>query len=186
MTVKNLEAYLGVPKFRRSAIDHEDEIGVAIGMAWTEFGGELLTFEATKVHGKGNFILTGQLGEVMQESAQAAFSYVRGKVFELNIAKDIAKNFDIHIHVPEGATPKEGPVGRDHHRHRHPLAPDRDPGQQEDRHERRDHAAGQGPAGRRDQGEAPGGPPRGDPRGHPAARQQARPEGPAQDPSPRT
>jgi ATP-dependent Lon protease len=78
-------------------------------MAWTEFGGELLTFEATKVHGKGNFTLTGQLGEIMQESAQAAFSYVRGKIFELNIARDLHKNFDIHVHVPEGATPKEGP-----------------------------------------------------------------------------
>ncbi|MDP2915329.1 MAG: endopeptidase La [Candidatus Aminicenantes bacterium] len=109
VTIKNLESYLGVPKFRRSLIDKEDEIGVAIGMAWTEFGGELLTFETTRVHGKGNFTLTGQLGEVMQESAQAAFSFVRAKVFELNIARDVTKNFDIHIHVPEGATPKEGP-----------------------------------------------------------------------------
>ena len=78
-------------------------------MAWTEFGGELLTFEATKVHGKGGFVLTGQLGEVMQESAQTAFSYVRSKIFELNVAKDVTKDFDIHIHVPEGAIPKEGP-----------------------------------------------------------------------------
>jgi ATP-dependent Lon protease len=109
VSVKNLEAYLGVPKYRRSAMDKEDEIGVALGMAWTEFGGELLTFEATKVHGKGNFVITGQLGEVMQESAQAAFSYVRAKIFELNVAKDVTKDFDIHIHVPEGATPKEGP-----------------------------------------------------------------------------
>jgi ATP-dependent Lon protease len=109
ITVKNLETFLGVPKFRRSAVDREDEVGVAIGMAWTEFGGELLTFETSKVQGKGSFVLTGQLGEVMQESAQAAFSYVRAKVFELNIAKDIAKSSDIHIHVPEGATPKEGP-----------------------------------------------------------------------------
>jgi len=109
VTVKNLESYLGVPKFRRSEIDKEDEIGVAIGMAWTEFGGELLTFEATKIHGKGSFTLTGQLGEIMQESAQAAFSFVRAKVFELNVARDVTKNFDIHIHVPEGATPKEGP-----------------------------------------------------------------------------
>ena len=109
VTPKNLEAYLGIPKFRRSGIDKKDEIGGAIGMAWTEFGGELLTFEATKIHGKGNFTLTGQLGEIMQESAQAAFSYVRGKIFELNIAKDLHKNFDIHVHVPEGATPKEGP-----------------------------------------------------------------------------
>lgn len=109
ITPKNLETFLGIPKFRRLEIDKKDEIGVAIGMAWTEFGGELLTFEATKVHGKGNFTLTGQLGEIMQESAQAAFSYVRGKIFELNIAKDLHKNFDIHIHVPEGSTPKEGP-----------------------------------------------------------------------------
>jgi len=109
VTIKNLEAHLGVPKFRRLEIDKEDEIGVAIGMAWTEFGGELLTFEANKVHGKGNFTLTGQLGEVMQESAQTAFSYVRAKIFELNVAKDVTKNFDIHVHVPEGSTPKEGP-----------------------------------------------------------------------------
>ena len=106
---KKLEQYLGIPRFRRSGIDKKDEIGVAIGMAWTEFGGELLTFEVTKIHGKGNFIYTGQLGEIMQESAQAAFSYVKGKMYELNIAKDLHKNFDIHIHVPEAATPKEGP-----------------------------------------------------------------------------
>ena len=109
VTPKNLETYLGVAKYRRSEIDKKDETGAAIGMAWTEFGGELLTFEATKVHGKGSFTLTGQLGEIMQESAQAAFSYVRGKIFELNIAKDLHKNFDIHIHVPEGSIPKEGP-----------------------------------------------------------------------------
>ena len=109
VTTKNLEAYLGIPKYRRTGIDKRPEVGGAIGMAWTEFGGELLTFESTKVHGKGNFTLTGQLGEIMQESAQAAFSYVRGKIFELNIAKDLHKNFDIHVHVPEGATPKEGP-----------------------------------------------------------------------------
>jgi len=109
VTPKKLESYLGIPRYRRSALDKKDEVGAAVGMAWTEFGGELLTFEVTKVHGKGNFMLTGQLGEIMQESAQAAFSYVRGKMFELDIAKDLHKNFDIHIHVPEGATPKEGP-----------------------------------------------------------------------------
>jgi ATP-dependent Lon protease len=109
VTAKNLESYLGVPKFRRRAVDQEDEVGVSVGMAWTEFGGELLTFEASKVHGKGNFVLTGQLGEVMQESARTAFSFVRSKIFELNVAKDVTTNFDIHIHVPEGATPKEGP-----------------------------------------------------------------------------
>ena len=109
VTPKNLEAYLGIPKFRRSEIDKQDEVGVSLGMAWTEFGGEMLTFEATKIHGKGNFTLTGQLGEIMQESAQAAFSFVRGKIYELNIATDLHKNFDIHVHVPEGSIPKEGP-----------------------------------------------------------------------------
>ncbi len=109
ITPKNIEKYLGIPRFRRSGIDRRDEIGVAIGMAWTEFGGELLTFEVMKTYGKGSLTLTGQLGEIMQESAQAAFSYVRGKTFELNIATDLHKNFDIHIHVPEGGTPKEGP-----------------------------------------------------------------------------
>jgi ATP-dependent Lon protease len=109
VNTKNIEKFLGIPRFRRKEIDKKDEVGVAIGMAWTEFGGELLTFEVTKVHGKGNFTLTGHLGEIMQESAQAAFSYVKGKIFEYNIAKDLHKNYDIHIHVPEVAQPKEGP-----------------------------------------------------------------------------
>jgi ATP-dependent Lon protease len=109
VTPKNLEGYLGVPKFRRSEFDKRDEVGVSTGMAWTEFGGELLRFEATKIHGRGNFTLTGQLGEIMQESAQAAFSFVRGKIYELDIARDLHRNSDIHIHVPEGSTPKEGP-----------------------------------------------------------------------------
>lgn len=109
VNAKNIEKYLGIPRFRRKEIDKKDEVGVAIGMAWTEFGGELLTFEVTKVHGKGNFMLTGHLGEIMQESAQAAFSYVKGKIYEFNIAKDLHKNYDIHIHVPEVAQPKEGP-----------------------------------------------------------------------------
>ena len=106
---RNLEKFLGIPRFRRSEIERKNEVGVALGMAWTEFGGEILSFEVTKVHGKGNFTLTGQLGEVMQESAQAAFSYVRGKMYQLNIARDLHKNYDIHVHVPEAATPKEGP-----------------------------------------------------------------------------
>jgi ATP-dependent Lon protease len=109
VTPRNLESFLGVPKFRRSEFDTRDEVGVSTGMAWTEFGGELLRFEASKIHGKGNFTLTGQLGEIMQESAQAAFSFVRSKIYELDIARDLHRNFDIHVHVPEGSTPKEGP-----------------------------------------------------------------------------
>lgn len=109
LTARAVENYLGIPKYRRLEIDQQNEIGVSLGMAWTEFGGELLTFEATKIHGKGNLMLTGHLGEIMQESAQAAYSYVRHKLYELNMGKELEKNFDIHIHVPEGATPKEGP-----------------------------------------------------------------------------
>jgi len=109
VTPRNLEKYLGIPRYKRTEIDRKDEVGVALGMAWTEFGGELLSFEATKIQGKGNFTLTGQLGEIMQESAQAAFSYVRGKMYDLGISQNVHRDFDIHIHVPEGSVPKEGP-----------------------------------------------------------------------------
>jgi ATP-dependent Lon protease len=109
VTPRNLEKYLGIPRYKRAEIDRKDEVGVAIGMAWTEFGGELLSFEATKIQGKGNFTLTGQLGEIMQESAQAAFSYVRGKMYDMGLSQNIHRDFDIHIHVPEGSVPKEGP-----------------------------------------------------------------------------
>jgi len=109
VTPRNLEAYLGIAKFRRAGIDKQDEVGVALGLAWTEFGGEVLKIEATKIHGKGNFTLTGHLGEIMQESAQAAYSYVRAKIYELQLSREVQRTFDIHLHVPEGSTPKEGP-----------------------------------------------------------------------------
>ncbi|MGQ9618431.1 MAG: endopeptidase La [Candidatus Aminicenantia bacterium] len=106
---QDVEKYLGVPKYRVSKTDNVDEVGVGLGLAWTEFGGELLTFESTMVRGKGNLTMTGQLGEVMQESAQAAFSFVKSKALQWGIARDLHKDFDIHIHVPEGAIPKDGP-----------------------------------------------------------------------------
>ena len=109
VTPRNLESYLGIAKFRRAGIDKKDEVGVALGLAWTEFGGEVLKIEATKIHGKGNFTLTGHLGEIMQESAQAAYSYVRAKIYELQLSREVQRTFDIHLHVPEGSTPKEGP-----------------------------------------------------------------------------
>ncbi len=109
ITKEKVEEYLGIPKFRRQEKERKSEVGVAYGLAWTEFGGELLTFEATMVQGKGSLTLTGHLGEIMQESAQTAFSYVKSKLLELGIAKNLHKNYDIHIHVPEGAVPKEGP-----------------------------------------------------------------------------
>jgi ATP-dependent Lon protease len=100
---------LGVPKFRRSESEKHDLVGHANGLAWTEVGGEVLTIEVAIVPGKGKLTLTGKLGEVMQESAQAALSWVRQNADLMGIKADFFQNFDIHLHVPEGATPKEGP-----------------------------------------------------------------------------
>jgi ATP-dependent Lon protease len=101
--------HLGVPRFRPSMAEEQNEVGIATGLAWTEVGGELLVTEATLMAGKGKLTLTGKLGDVMQESAQAALSYVRSKAHELNLAEDFHSKIDIHIHVPEGAIPKDGP-----------------------------------------------------------------------------
>ncbi len=101
--------YLGVPKYRFGMAEREDQVGIVTGLAWTELGGELLTTEATVMPGKGKLIITGKLGEVMQESAQAAMSYVRSRAERFGIDKKFSENFDIHIHLPEGAIPKDGP-----------------------------------------------------------------------------
>src|SRR5436309_2319020 len=101
--------YLGVPRFRNTMAEERNEIGIATGLAWTEVGGEILVTEATLMPGKGHLTLTGKLGDVMQESAQAAMSYVRTKAEEFGIAKDFNKRTDVHVHVPEGAIPKDGP-----------------------------------------------------------------------------
>src|SRR5690242_3194298 len=101
--------YLGVPRFRPSMAEEKNEIGIATGLAWTEVGGELLTIEATLMPGKGRLTLTGKLGDVMQESAQAAMSYVRSKADEFHIPKNFNRTTDVHIHIPEGAIPKDGP-----------------------------------------------------------------------------
>ncbi|MEW5783921.1 MAG: endopeptidase La [Bacillota bacterium] len=106
---QNLHKYLGIPRYRYGAAEKEDQVGVATGLAWTEAGGDLLSIEITLMKGKGKMILTGKLGEVMQESAQAALSYIRSRADTLGLAEDFYENYDIHIHVPEGAIPKDGP-----------------------------------------------------------------------------
>jgi len=101
--------YLGVPRFRPSMAEEKNEIGIATGLAWTEVGGEILVTEATLMPGRGKLTLTGKLGDVMQESAQAAMSWVRSKTDELGIARDFNRRTDVHVHIPEGAIPKDGP-----------------------------------------------------------------------------
>ncbi|MBK5970738.1 MULTISPECIES: endopeptidase La [Thiorhodovibrio] len=109
VTPKSLEKYLGVQRFRFGRADEHDRIGQVTGLAWTEVGGELLRIESALVPGKGKFIYTGQLGDVMQESIQAALTVVRSRADSLGIDSDFHQKFDLHIHVPEGATPKDGP-----------------------------------------------------------------------------
>ncbi len=109
ITRKNLDKYAGVRKFRYGEAEAEDMIGVVTGLAWTEVGGELLSVEAVVMPGKGNVKHTGKLGDVMQESVQAAMSYVRSRALQFGISPPLFEKRDIHVHVPEGATPKDGP-----------------------------------------------------------------------------
>jgi ATP-dependent Lon protease len=109
VTAKNIEKFLGVKRFRFGSAENKDQVGQVTGLAWTEVGGELLTIESAVVDGKGKFVQTGQLGDVMKESIQAALTVVRSRARILGINPEFNENKDIHIHVPEGATPKDGP-----------------------------------------------------------------------------
>jgi len=106
---ENIANFLGIAKYRSNRREEQNEVGFVTGLAWTEVGGEILTTEATTMPGKGTLTLTGKLGDVMQESAQAAFSFVRSRAHSFGIPKDFYRRLDIHIHVPEGAIPKDGP-----------------------------------------------------------------------------
>ena len=109
VSAKNIEKFLGVKRFRFGSAEEKDQVGQVTGLAWTEVGGELLTIESAVVEGKGKFVQTGQLGDVMKESIQAALTVVRSRARVLGINAEFNEKKDIHIHVPEGATPKDGP-----------------------------------------------------------------------------
>jgi ATP-dependent Lon protease len=109
VTAENLDTYLGVPRFRFGEKEGEDQVGVVTGLAWTEVGGELLTIEGVMMPGKGRMTVTGNLKEVMKESISAAASYVRSRAIDFGIEPPLFDKRDIHVHVPEGATPKDGP-----------------------------------------------------------------------------
>ncbi|PKP68318.1 MAG: endopeptidase La, partial [Alphaproteobacteria bacterium HGW-Alphaproteobacteria-5] len=109
LTIDNIADYAGVPKYRYGEAEGEDQVGIVTGLAWTEVGGELLAIEASIMQGTGKMTLTGKLGDVMQESAQAALTYVRARAVKFGLQENFYKETDIHVHVPEGAIPKDGP-----------------------------------------------------------------------------
>src|SRR5690606_27764590 len=106
---KRLRQLLGPPLYDEIRANEQDDIGVATGLAWTPYGGDILTIEVSVLPGKGTLLMTGSLGEVMQESAQAALSYLRSRAEELDVPHDDFEYFDVHVHLPEGAIPKDGP-----------------------------------------------------------------------------
>lgn len=109
VTPRNLEKFLGIPRYRYGVSEKENLVGVVTGLAWTEVGGEVLSIEVMLLPGKGKLLLTGKLGDVMKESAQTGFTYIRSRIHDLGIEEDFHEKYDVHIHIPEGAIPKDGP-----------------------------------------------------------------------------
>ncbi len=109
ITAQSIPRYLGVPKFRHGETEGKSQVGLTIGLAWTEVGGELLAIESSIMEGTGKMVMTGKLGDVMQESVQAALTYIRARAEKFGLPKNFYKKIDIHVHVPEGAIPKDGP-----------------------------------------------------------------------------
>ncbi len=140
-TIKNeddLREFLGAIKFTSEVAERTEETGVATGLAWTSVGGEILFIEATRMYGTGKMQLTGQLGDVMKESAHAALSYVRTNAEKYGIPKDFLEKSDVHIHIPAGGMPKDGPLRRDHDVHGHRLSADGHPHPTRRGYDRRD------------------------------------------------
>ena len=157
LTRKNVEKYAGVRKFRFGETEAEDMVGVVTGLAWTEVGGEILTIESVLLPGKGNVKHTGKLGDVMQESVSAALSYVRSRSTRFGIKPTLFEKRDIHVHVPEGATPKDGPSAGVAMATFDRVDPHRHSGAARCGDDRRDHAAWPSAADWRIEGEAAGG-----------------------------
>ena len=176
---KKLADLLGPQRFEYGELEPEDQVGSATGLVVTEVGGDVVAIEVTRMEGREDFILTGQLGEVMRESARAGLSWTRAHARELGIAREVFETNTLHIHVPAGAIPKDGPSAGHHDGARHRQRPDRDPRPQGCGDDRRDHPARSGPPDRRAQEQDPGGAPVGRQDGHPAEEER---EGPARHP----
>ena len=156
VTPRNLEKFLGVKRFRYGKAEDSDRIGQVTGLAWTEVGGELLTIEAAVVPGKGKLQHTGQLGEVMQESIQAAMTVVRSRRQVLGLEQDFYQKHDIHLHMPGGGDAEGWPERRRRHVHGAGVGADADSGALGRGDDRGDHPAWRGAAHRRPEGEAAG------------------------------
>ena len=157
--VKKLEQYLGPPRWEYGELEAEDQTGRATGLVVTEVGGDVVAVEVTKMEGKEDFILTGQLGEVMRESARAALSWIRANAAELGIEREIFEKNTLHIHVPAGGIPKDGPSAGVTMATAMVSALHRDPRPQGRGDDRRDHPPRSGPADRRAEEQDPGRPP---------------------------